>query len=251
MTTIDEKDFTNIINEFNVYWDMNKDEITTLEDSIISNSETSGANHIDRLKNMLFYNPEKFSCLFHDSNTALIQIINKCGGDSTLVGKIIFAQYYYHLLFSGLLTTAGAKLITHANNSANVKENIFSYRYRIAELVYYDMTGCIEGRNKMVPMHLNIELGEGSFYTKHVSVSCYILPPETDKLIELAKKGEHFNFNEVTVKLKIKGIDGDPTNINYESDEIKISQLGPLVKQYLLSPMYDYVDTKIPNPKFR
>ena len=250
MTTIDEKDFTNIINEFNVYWDMNKDEITTLEDSIISNSETSRASHMDRLKKALFYSPDRFSCLFRNSDDDLIQIINKCDGDSTLAGKIIFAQYYYHLLLGGLLTAAGAKLITYVNNSANVNNNIFSYSYRIAELAYYDMISCIEGRNNTVPMHLSICLGKGSFYTKNVTVSCYILPPETDKLIELAKNGEHLNFNEVTVRLKIKGIEGDPTNINYESGEIKINELGPLIKQYLLLPMYDYVDTKVPNPKY-
>jgi hypothetical protein len=250
MTTIDEKDFTNIINEFNVYWDMNKDEITTLEDSIISNSETSRAYHIDRLKKMLFYSPDRFSCLFRNSNDDLIQIINKCDGDAALVGKVVFAQYYYHLLLSGLLTAAGAKLITYVNNSANVNNNIFSYSYRIAELTYYDMDGCIEGRNKIVPTQLDIELGKGRLDIKHVTTSCYILPPETDKLIELAKKDEHLNFNEVTVRLKIKGIDGDPTNINYESDEIKINQLGSLVKQYLLLPMYNYVDTKVPDPKY-
>ena len=250
MTTIDEKDFTNIINEFNVYWDMNKDEFTTLEDSIISNSETSRASHRDRLKRMLFYSPDRFSCLFRNSNDDLIQIINKCDGDAALVGKVVFAQYYYHLLLGGLLAAAGAKLITYVNNSANVNNNIFSYSYRIAELAYYDMMSCIEGRDTIVPMQLTIYLGEGSFYTKNVSVSCSILPPETDKLIELAKKDEHLNFNEVTVRLKIKGINGDPTNINYESDEIKINQLGPLIKQYLLLPMYDYVDTKVPNPKF-
>ena len=250
MTTIDEKDFTNIINEFNVYWDMNKDEITTLEDSIINNSETSRASHMDRLKQALFYRPKRFSCLFRNSDSDLIQIISKCDGDATLVGKVVFAQYYYHLLLSGLLTAAGAKLITYVNNSANVKEHIFSYSYRIAELTYYDMNGCIEGRNKIVPTQLDIDLGKDRLDIKHVTTSCYILPPETDKLIELAKKDEHLNFNEVTVRLKVKGIDGDPTNINYESDEIKINQLGPLVKQYLLLPMYNYVDTKVPDPKY-
>ena len=250
MTTIDEKDFTNIINEFNVYCDMNRDEITTLEDNIINNSETSGAYQIDRLKKMLFYSPDRFSCLFKNSDDDLIQIINKCDNNFALVGKVVFAQYYYHLLFSGLLTTAGAKLITYANKSANVEEHYFNYRYRIAELEYYDMDGCIKGRNERVPMHLSIELGEDRYYIKHVSTRCYILPPETDRLIELAKKGEDLNFNKVTVRLKIEGIEGDSTKINYESDEIKIDQLGTLVKQYLLLPMYNYVDTKVPKPTF-
>lgn len=34
MTTIDEKDFTNIINEFNVYWDMNKDLLLPMYDYV-------------------------------------------------------------------------------------------------------------------------------------------------------------------------------------------------------------------------
>ena len=250
MTTIDEKDFTNIINEFNVYWDMNKDELTALEDSIIRNSEASMASHRDRLKKALFYSPERFSGLFHSSNYDLIQIVSKCDGDTALVGKVVFAQYYYHLLLGGLLTAAGAKLITYVDNSANVQEHIFSYSHRIAELVYYDMDRCIEGRSNIVPMHLNIQFGTGIFDINNVTTSCYILPPETDKLIELAKKDEHLNVNEVTVRLKIKGIDGDPTDLTYESGEININQLGPLVKQYLLLPMYDYVDTKVPNPKY-
>ena len=127
---------------------------------------------------------------------------------------------------------------------------MFSYSHRIAELVYYDMDRCIEGRSNIVPMHLNIQFGTDIFDIKNVTTSCYILPPETDKLIELATRDEHLNVNEVTVRLKIRGIDGDPTDLTYESGEIKIDQLGSLVKQYLLLPMYDYVDTKVPNPKY-
>ena len=231
---------------------MNKDEFTTLEDSIIRNSEASRTlpSHMDRLKKALFYRPERFSGLFKNCDDNLIQILDRCDGDAALAGKVVFAQYYYHLLLGGLLTAAGAKLMTYADNSANVQKHIFSYMHHVAELDYYDMWDCLGGRNNSVPMHLSVELGESNFYIKHVSVYCYILPPETDKLIELAKKNEHLNFNEITVRLKIKGIAGDPTNINYESGEIKINQLGSLIKQYLLLPMYDYVDTKVPNPKY-